>query len=429
MRDAADIAPGPHSTPPLRVLVTSYRSNPHVGGQGVYVRELTSALKRQGCEVSVASGPPYPELEPGIELVELPSLDLFSEPNAMLALRWKHLKSRADRGEWIAHNTGAFGEMTAFARRLRAFLAREGDRFDVVHDNQTLALPMVSIARRMPLLTTLHHPIDIDRDYAVAGADKWWKRALVKRWHSFVETQAATARRLPRFVCVSEASRLEYAQRYGVDADRIAVSHNGIDHAAFFPDPGVPREDNLLVAMASADVPIKGLDVLIDALARIAPDRPELKLLVIGTLREGPTKRMLERTGLAGRVEFRAGLPREEIADIFRRASLFVSASRFEGFGFPPAEAMACGAPVVVSNGGALPEVAGDAGIVTPVGDAEALARAIEHVLDNPDIAADMSRRSAEWARSAFVWDHHAQSSIALYHELMDVRTGARAAQ
>lgn len=429
MRDAADIQSRPDASSGLRVLVTSYRSDPHVGGQGVYVRELTRALKRLGCRVCVASGPPYPDLEPGIDLLELPSLDLFAEPNAMLALRWKHLRSKADRGEWIAHNTGAFGEMTAFARRLRAFLEREGDRFDVVHDNQTLAAPMVPIGRRMPLLTTLHHPIDIDRDYAVAGADKWWKRALVKRWHSFVETQAATARRLERFVCVSEASRREYARRYGVDPGRIAVSHNGIDHAAFYPDPAVPREENLLVAMASADVPIKGLDVLIEALARIAPERPDLKLLVIGTLREGPTKRMLERTGLADRIEFRAGLPREEIAGIFRRASLFVSPSRFEGFGFPPAEAMACGAPVVVSEGGALPEVAGDAGIVTPVGDAEALARAIAHVLDNPDIAAGMSRRSADWARSAFVWDHHAQASIALYHALMESRAGARAAQ
>jgi len=99
--------------------------------------------------------------------------------------------------------------------------------------------------------------------------------------------------------------------------------------------------------MASADVPIKGLDVVIEALARLAPQRPELRLQVIGTLREGPTKRMIVRTGLADRVEFRSGLSREAIADTYRRAGLFISASRFEGFGFPPAEAMACGIPVV----------------------------------------------------------------------------------
>lgn len=429
MKDAVDIGDLPQGRAGLRVLVTSYRSNPHVGGQGVYVRELSAALLRQGCRVSVASGPPYPELEPGIALIRLPSLDLFQESNAMLALRWRHLASKADRGEWLAHNTGAFGEMTAFARRLRAYIAREGDRFDVVHDNQTLAFPMIAIARRMPLLTTLHHPIDIDRDYAIAGAESWWKRALIKRWHGFVRTQAATARRLPRFLCVSEASRQAYAERCGVDPARIAVAHNGIDHETFNVDPAVERDPDLIVAMASADVPIKGLDVLIEALAKIAPERPGLRLRVIGTLREGPTKRMLDRTGLSDRVEFRAGLTRTEIAHLFRRAGLFVSASRFEGFGFPPAEAMACGAPVVVSDGGALPEVAGDAGIVTPVGDAQALARAIAHVVDNRDIAEAMSARGAEWARSAFVWDHHAQAAISLYHELIQARTEVRAAQ
>lgn len=429
MRDSADIPSGPDPVQALRVLVTSYRSNPHVGGQGVYVRELSAALARQGCAVSVASGPPYPELEPGVDLIQLPSLDLFCEPNAMLALRWKHLRSKADRGEWLAHNTGAFGEMTAFARRLREFLAREGHRFDVIHDNQTLAFPMISIASTKPLLTTLHHPIDIDLDYAIAGADKWWRRILTKRWHNFVQTQAATARRLPRFLCVSEASRQAYARRCGVDPARVVVAHNGIDHQSFFTDPRVARDENLVVAMASADVPIKGLDVLIEALARVAPERPALKLRVIGTLREGPTKRMLERTGLTDRVEFRSGLTRTEIADTFRRAGLFVSSSRFEGFGFPPAEAMACGAPVIVSNGGALPEVAGDAGLVTPVGDAAALAGAIARVVDNPDIAHAMSVKGAAWARSAFVWDDHAQAAISLYHALIDERAGVKAAQ
>jgi len=428
MRDADDMSAGPRAAPPLRVLLTSYRSNPHVGGQGVYVRELSRALTRQGCEVSVASGPPYPELDPGIELIELPSLDLFSETNALLALRWRHLASRADRGEWLAHNSGAFGEMTAFARRLRAFLEREGDRFDVVHDNQTLAMPMVGLSRRIPLLTTLHHPIDIDRDFAIAGAGSWWKRLLVARWHDFVKTQAAAARRLPGFICVSEASRQAYAARCGVEPARIAVSHNGIDHAAFYPDPAVARDPGLMVAMASADVPIKGLDVLIEAMARIAPARPDLRLVVVGTLREGPTKRMLAQTGLTGRVEFRSGLAQSEIAALFRRAAVFVSPSRFEGFGFPPAEAMACGAPIIVSTGGALPEVAGDAGIVVPVEDADALAAAIESVLDFPDRAERMSRDGAAWARTAFVWDDHARASLSLYHELIATHPRTQAA-
>lgn len=399
----------------MRVLVTSYRSHPHVGGQGVYVYELTRALQAAGCRVTVASGPPYPELEAGVELVELPSLDLFAEDNAFLALRWKHLKNRADRREWLAHNTGAFGEMAAFGERLDAFLAREGHRFDVVHDNQTLSAPMLRVARRRPLVTTLHHPIGIDRDFAIAGAAGLKDRLFTRRWYSFVDQQAATARRLDRFLAVSAASRDAYAARCGVDPANVEIAYNGIDHSVFRPNELVRRETDLIVAAASADVPIKGLDVLIDAFAALAPEHPKLRLSVIGSLRDGPTKRALDASGLASRVEFRSGLTRREIADLHRRATVFVSPSRFEGFGFPAAEAMACGAPVIASDGGALPEVVGDAGIVTPAGDAEALAAVLRALLKDADARARMSEAGAARARTAFTWRGHAEAALSLY--------------
>lgn len=426
MKDLADF---PVAQSPLRVLVTSYRSHPHVGGQGIYVHELTRALKAAGCTVSVASGPPYPELNPGIELIKLPSLDLFAVDNAMLALRWRHLVNRADRAEWLAHNTGAFGEMTAFALRLEEFIAREGHRFDIIHDNQTLAMPMARIAQLLPVVTTLHHPIAIDRGFAVAGAANRLGKALSWRWHSFVNEQARAARALTHFVAVSDAARHSYAEYTRMDPARVRVAYNGIDHASFTPDPSVTREDGLIVASASADVPIKGLDVLIAALARLKDSHPRARLTVIGTLREGPTKRMLKQTGLSDRVRFVSGLTRAEIADLHRRASVFVSASRFEGFGFPPAEAMACGAPVIVSDGGALPEVAGDAGLVTPVGDDAALASAIARVLDDEGLRAAMSQAGLNRVRTLFRWDLHAGIAIGLYRDVLGhAEAGVRAA-
>ena len=409
---------------PLRVLVTSYRSAPHVGGQGVYVRELVRGLLNQGAEVSVASGPPYPELGPELEaraeLIRLPSLDLFEEENAFLALRWRHLRDKAARTEWLAHNTGAFAEMTSFALRLERVIAATPGRFDVIHDNQTLSLPMARIDAALPVITTLHHPIAIDRDFAVAGAGAWWRKLLARRWHDFVKTQARAARRLEHFLAVSDAARRGYAERCGVDSVKVRVAFNGIDHESFTVDPAVPREPGLIAAVASADVPVKGLDVLIAALARLK--RKDLRLVVVGRLRDGPTRRALEASGLADQVEFRSGLTREEIAELFRRASLFVSASRFEGFGFPPAEAMACGCPVIVSDGGALPEVAGEAGIVTPVGDSTALAEAIASVMDDPERRAAMSKAGAERARAAFCWDKHAAAAIALYRDALKAR-------
>ncbi|KPP82617.1 MAG: Glycosyltransferase [Oceanicaulis sp. HLUCCA04] len=426
MRDLADL---PLAQRPLRVLVTSYRSNPHVGGQGIYVHELTRALKAAGCNVSVASGPPYPVLDTGIELIRLPSLDLFTVDNAMLALRWHHLRNRADRAEWLAHNTGAFGEMTAFALRLEDFIAREGHRFDIIHDNQTLAMPMARIAQSVPVVTTLHHPIAIDREFAIAGAHTRLGKALSWRWHSFVNEQAKAARALTHFVAVSDAARQSYAERTGMDSSGVRVAYNGIDHTSFTPDPSVPRENGLIVASASADVPIKGLDVLIAALARLKDTHSRARLTVIGSLREGPTKRMLETTGLSDRVRFVSGLTREEIADLHRRATVFVSASRFEGFGFPPAEAMACGAPVIVSKGGALPEVAGDAGIVTPVGDDAALAAALARVLDDSALRRTMSQAGLNRVRTLFRWDLHAGISIGLYRDVLGLSdAGVRAA-
>lgn len=407
---------------PLRVLVTGYRSHPHVGGQGVYIRELTTALKGLGHQVSVASGPPYPLLDPGIELIELPSLDLFAEDNAFLALRARHLKSWADMSEWLAHNSGAFGELYAFARRLDRFLAREAHRFDVIHDNQTLATPFLRIARRLPVVTTIHHPIAIDRDYALAAGRKWWERALTRRWYRFVGMQAKTARGLDRLLAVSHAARDTHAERYGVFPDRVRVAWNGIDHEVFHPDPSVPREPGLIVTTASADVPIKGLDVLIGALARVAAARPRARLHIVGQLRDGPAKRALAAHGLSGRVSTSSDLTRSEIADLYRRAHIVACPARFEGFGFPAAEAMACGAAVVSSDGGALAEVVGDAGLVSPAGDAAAMANNLARLLDDPAAAAHLGERAAGRARAEFNWPAHALAASRLYAEALAER-------
>ena len=310
--------------PSLRILLTGYRSHPHVGGQGVYLRELARALRDLGHRVTVASGPPYPELDSGIDLVELPSLDLFEEANAFKAFRLSHLTSWADFSEWASHNTGAFGEPYAFGRRLARYLKAHPGQFDVVHDNQTLASALTGINRFLPVIATIHHPVAIH------------------------------------------------------------VSFNGIDHDVFKPDPSVERQPGLIAATASADVPIKGVDVLMDAFCTLAPSRPDLRLELIGRLRDGPARARLEASGLLDRVTCRSGVTREEIAALYRRANLVACPARFEGFGFPAAEAMACGAPVVASDGGALPEVVGDAGLVVPAGDAAAFAAAIASMLDDP---------------------------------------------
>lgn len=416
---------GVHEAPlrPLRVLVTGYRSHPHVGGQGVYIRELSRSLRDLGHQVTVASGPPYPQLDEGIELIELPSLDLFAEDNAFMALRPRHLSSWADMSEWLAHNSGAFGELYAFSRRLERLLALEGKRFDVVHDNQTLATPFLRINRRLPVITTVHHPIAIDRDYALAAGGKWWQRALTRRWYHFVSMQAQTARKLPRLLAVSQAASDSHAAHYGIDPAHVRVAFNGIDHDIFYPDPAAKPEPGLIVTTASADAPIKGLDVLIDALARVAAARPLARLHIIGTLRDGPAKRALAAHGLSGRVTTSANLTREAIAQLYRRAHIVACPARFEGFGFPAAEAMACGAAVAASDGGALPEVVGDAGLISKAGDAASLAHDLARLLDSPDEARRLGTRAALRAKQAFNWSRHAMAASRLYAEALAKRS------
>ena len=421
MEKESDVAP----MRSLRVLVTGYRSHPHVGGQGVYLRELTRALVALGHDVSVASGPPYPELDPGITLYQLPSLDLFAEDNAFLAFHPRHLTSWADLSEWLAHNSGAFGELYAFGRRLDRFLKTHGDRFDVIHDNQTLSAPMIRINDRLPVITTLHHPIAIDRDYAIAAGRKWWERLLTRRWYRFVGMQARTARALPRHLAVSDAARQTHAERYGVDAGRVRVAFNGLDHDTFRTDASVQRETGLIVTTASADVPIKGLDVLIEALARVAAARPAARLHIIGTLRDGPAKRMLASHGLADRVTTSSDLSRTEVADLYRKAHIVACPARFEGFGFPAAEAMACGAAVAASDGGALPEVVGDAGLVSPAGDAGAMAANLARLLDDPVGAVTLGEKAAIRARREFNWSSHALAASHLYVEALSEQVRA----
>ena len=400
-----------------RVLLTGYRSHPHVGGQGVYLRELAIGLRDLGHKVTIASGPPYPDIPDGVDAVEFPSLNLFEEDNALMALRWKHVFSRADRSEWLAHNTGAFGELNAFALRLESWLADHADRFDVVHDNQTLATPFLTINRRIPVVATIHHPVAIDREFAVAGARKRIDKWLTRRWYGFTAMQARTVRALPHLLAVSDAARTSHATHYGMTPGKAVVAFNGIDHDVFHPDAGTPRETGLIAATASADVPIKGLDVLMIAFIALAKRDKAVRLELIGQLRDGEAKKLLTEAGLLDRVTTRSGVSREEIADLYRRASVVACPARFEGFGFPAAEAMACGAPVVASDGGALPEVVGDAGRIVLAGNADALEHALLAVLADRQLAADMSRAGAIRAREMFSWRNHALAASALYEK------------
>jgi glycosyltransferase involved in cell wall biosynthesis len=414
---------------PLRILMPSYRSHPFTGGQGVYMRHVTKALADLGHKVDVISGPPYPELDPRVGLIELPSLDLYARPKGFLDLPWpkrQEYRDWIDVQEWLIHISGGFGEPYTFGERFAKWMRNRIGDYDIVHDNQTLCYGLLKVIRMgVPTLSTIHHPITLDRRIAVDAMDTMTMKLLVRRWYSFLGMQKKVAKALPLSVTSSYSTRNDVIAEFGMVPDRIRIVHLGVDSQAFRPFPDIPRKTNRLMATASADVPLKGLVYLVRAYHELLKTRPDLELVVIGKLREGPTAKLLGELGILDKVQFKTGLTDEEIAKLYAEATICVSPSVYEGFGFPPAEAMACKVPVVATNGGSLPEVVGDAGVIVPKKDGPALAKAIGELLDDPVRRAHLAETGYKRIHEKFLWSRCASDLIEVYREVIDANRPA----
>lgn len=379
--DTTEIAAGR----PLRIALLGYRSHPHVGGQGIYLYYLSKALVDLGHQVDVISGPPYPQLDSRVRLIQLPSLDLYAHPNPHRALRARHLLSWADFYEWWSKLSGGFGEPYCFGRRLVSYFKTHKPHYDLIHDNQSLCYGLLQLQRRgYKVLATVHHPITRDRDLALAAATSKGQAWLIRRWYSFLAMQQQVVNKLNHLLTVSAQSRADITQAFGRAAEDIQVIPNGVDTSLFKPLAHIQREPLRLITTASSDQPLKGLSVLLRALAQLRGEFPRLQLVVIGKLKaEGATQRELDELGLAEAVQFISGISSEQMVEEYARATIAVVPSLYEGFGLPAAEAMACGIALVCSDGGALPEVVGDAAKLVKAGDVQQLAEALRELLKN----------------------------------------------
>jgi len=408
---------------PLRIALLGYRSNPYSGGQGIYLRYLSRALVEAGHAVDVISGEPYPELDPRVRLVKLPGLNLYAAPDHVTALRPRHLLSATDFFEWFSMLTGGFPEPYTFGRRLVAHfseLERLGERYDVVHDNQCLAWGTLQLQQRgIPLVTTIHHPITSDRDIALAHARSRSERLLIRRWYNFLGMQGKVARQLEHIVTVSDCSRRDIARAFGIDPGRITVIHNGIDTEAFRPEPGIARDPWQLITTASADQPLKGTQHLLPAFAALCRRYPDLRLVFVGKPKPGgATEQLIAELGVGARIEFVHGLSPEAFRALYARSAVAVVPSEYEGFGLPAGEAMACGVPVVSTDGGALPEVVGDAGMVVPARNPGALEQGIARLLESELLRADLAARGRQRVLERFSWARAAGAFVDFYRRI-----------
>lgn len=412
---------------PLRIALLSYRSKTHVGGQGVYLRHLSRELVALGHTVEVFSGQPYPELDAGVGLTKVPSLDLYREPDPFRVPKLREFRDLTDVYEFLAMCTAAFPEPRTFSTRVAKVLEQRRGDFDVVHDNQTLGYGMLEIGEHLPLVTTIHHPITFDRRVDLAHSSGR-KKASLRRWYSFLRMQGKVARRLPQILTVSESSKRDIARDFGVDPERLQVITLGVDEA--FRPPTEPRVPGRLLAMASADTPMKGVATLLEALAKLRTERDVSLVLVTRPAPGGRTEQLIERLGLEDCVSFVSGVSDAELVELMGSAEVACVPSLYEGFSLPTAELMACSTPLVVSRAGAIPEVVGPDGecadLVTP-GDVGELYDAIGALLDDPERRERMGAAGRRRVEELFSWRAVAEATAEAYHRAVSRTSGTTA--
>ena len=414
-----------HTIKPLKICLLGYRSNPYSGGQGIYMRYLSEALVEAGHSVDVISGPPYPDLDPRVKLITLPSLDLYAQEDHISAFRFRMLLSFTDSFEYFSTFTGGFPEPYTFGRRLvRHFKINQPD-YDIIHDNQSLCYGVLKLQKMgYPVLTTIHHPITSDLAIALSQTNTWGMRLLIKRWHSFLRMQKKVVPQLKHLVTVSRAAQQDIAAAFGVAREAIDIVHNGIDTALFRPLDGVERKPFTIMTTASADAPLKGINYLLEAIAITKTSFPEIELCLIGSLKpDGESNQLIKNLKLDDHIHIHSQITTDHMVRLYAEATIVVVPSIYEGFGLPAAEAMACGLPVISTDGGALPEVVGDCGVIVPTRNKEAIATAIIDLLNSPEKRASLGLVARRRIQEQFSWARAASALAQLYKTIPGDRT------
>ncbi|MFH2092347.1 MAG: glycosyltransferase family 4 protein [Pseudomonadota bacterium] len=402
---------------PLKIGLVSYRSNPHCGGQGVYVRHLSHALSDLGHKVEVIAGPPDPLLNQTVNLTMLRTLDLYNPENPFRTPSLAELKDPINLLEWLDVSTMGYPEPFTFGMRVKQHLKRTNQTFDIIHDNQSLSYGILSLSRHMPVTATIHHPMTVDRRLAIQEASSFFKKAKAIRWYSFIGMQKRVARQLPCLITVSNSSKHDIAKEYGIPESRFKTIPIGIDTRSFFPIDTIRKESGRIIVTNSADTPLKGLAYLLTAIKAVLKIR-SVKLVVIGAPKQnGTIERLVKALELGPHICFTGRIDHEQFVREYAKSSIAVVPSLYEGFGLPVGEAMACRIPVISTTGGALPEVAGNAAMMVPPANAEALKKAILELLDNPVLRENLAEKGYQRVMQEFTWERTAIKTVAAYKE------------
>jgi glycosyltransferase involved in cell wall biosynthesis len=418
--------------------MVGYRGNMHCGGQGVYLWFLVRELAKLGHQVDVLVGPPFPDPMPfARDVVTLPNQQFWAK---WFSRDWGHFLPRPNPlrvfeplnfYELASSRLGFLPEPFAFS--LRAFRAmaerlRRGVRYDLVHDVQCLGYGLLGIrALGLPMLTTIHHPLTVDRRASFVR-DQTTIDAIGTMQFYPIGMQSFVARRMDRVLTSSQTSGQEILRDFGVRRDRLEMVWNGLDTELYSPDPAVSRSESEILCVGRASDPNKGIKTLIAALAKLAPPA---RLTLVDAGGSGNDARKWARSlGCADRLEITGRIPNRDLVNLYRRAALVVLPSRYEGFGLPAVEAMACETPVVATSAGALPEVmgVGSGGLLVPRDDPGALAKAVETLLERPEMRREMGARARPLIEATFSWPRVAERTARIYQEVVEERSQQRPA-
>lgn len=392
----------------------------------MYIYYLSRALARRGHEVTIIVGPPYPRPTPWAKVERLPNANYWGKRKGFLPQgNPTGILNPLDFLEFASSRLGYFPEPLAFSiRAWRRFSVMHRELpFDVVHDVETLGYGLLGIRwQGVPVVSTVHHPLTLDMVSHLAKAGSWKERYYNVVFFPII-MQGFVARRIDGVITSSEAGVKEIERAFSLPRKSIHLVYTGVDLDFFSPDRKEERVGGRILFVGNAQDPRKGIKLVLQAM-KLLPEEVSLVIVDEGEPNKPYAPGLVRQLGLAERVMFTGRVTQEELVKHYRRASLLVLPSEFEGFGLPVVEALSCGTPVVVTDAGSLPEVVGngEGGLIVPKGDFKALAKAMGTIIGSPSLAREMGKRGRMRMERLFSWDRTALDTEKVYEKAVEKR-------
>ena len=403
----------------LKIALLSYRSDPFSGGQGIYIKNISEALHNRGHEITIFSGNPLPEVNKAIKVVRIETPGFFETFDSLERLKiFTSLeKNRLNFMDFFETFTGTFTEPVFFGERLvkNKYFQETVDEFDIFHDNQSISSYPETVLKK--LVTTLHHPIHVDKEIDLASEKSFLSRLSIKRWYSFLNFQKKNLKAVKKVISPSLSSKNDICRYFDYPSKNISVIWNGInlDDCKFHQRESFNAN---FVTIISADVPMKNLKTVLKALYLLKQEGINAKLTIIGDLREDNNK-LIDRLGLTKEITYKSKLPRKQLIQSLNNADIGIAPSKYEGFGFPLVEMIATGLPVIVSDKASLPELAGNAGLIFNSSDSNDLKEKMKELIENAALRNKVTENSKLRRDDFFGWDEYAKKLEDLYKEII----------